>query len=85
MREMVHKINRQLKQEKISTKENQTKIVELEKKIIALGIDPKDPTAMGELVKQKDTKIKVLRKRLNLPKSQHVQTPKLQANHEEKE
>jgi hypothetical protein len=67
MREMVHKINRQLKQEKIATKENQTRIVELEKKIIALGIDPKDPTSMGELVKQKDTEIKVLRKRIKPP------------------
>jgi hypothetical protein len=43
MREMVHKINRKLKQEKISTKENQTNIVELEKKIISLGIYPKHP------------------------------------------
>jgi hypothetical protein len=29
---------------------------------------------VGELVKQKDIEIKVLRKRLNLPKAQHVQT-----------
>jgi hypothetical protein len=40
---------------------------------------------MGELVKQKDTKIKVLRKRINLHESQHVQTPELQSIHEEKE
>jgi len=43
MTEMVQKINIKLKQEKIATKENQTKIVELEKKIIALGIEPKYP------------------------------------------
>lgn len=59
--------------------------MELEKKIIALGIDPKDPTAMGELVKQKDNKIKVLKMRLNLLEAQHWQTAELQAIHEEKE
>jgi hypothetical protein len=64
---------------------HQTRIVELEKNIIALGINPKDPIYMGELVKQKDTEIKVLRKRLNLPEAQHVQTPELQASYEEKE
>ena len=81
---MVHKINSQLKQDKVSTKENQMNIVELENKIIALGIYTKYPTSMGELVKKKDTEIKCLRKRFNLHKSQHVQTPKLQASHEEK-
>jgi hypothetical protein len=82
---MVHNINRPLKQEMVSTKENKTKIVKIEKNIIALGIDPKDRTSMGELVKYKDTKIKVLRKRLNLLESQHVKTPELQGSHEEKE
>jgi hypothetical protein len=53
MKEMVLKINRQLKQEKVSTRSNQTRIVELEKKIIALGIDPKDPTTVGDLMKTK--------------------------------
>jgi hypothetical protein len=39
---------------------------------------------MRELVKQKDTKIKVFIKRLNLLEAQHMETPELQANHEEK-
>jgi hypothetical protein len=80
---MVHKFNRQVKQEKVATKQNQIRIVELEKKIIALVINPKYPTIVGELVKKKDTRIEAPRKMLNLPKSQHVQTPELQDIHEE--
>jgi hypothetical protein len=41
MREMVKIINRKLKKNNISTRENQTKIVDLENNIIALEIDPK--------------------------------------------
>jgi len=72
MKEMVLKINRQLKQEKVSTRDYQTRIFELEKNIIALGIDPKDPTVVGDLMKIKDTEIKFLKKRLNIPEEQNV-------------
>jgi hypothetical protein len=72
-------------QERIDTKENQTRITDIERKIIDLGIDSKDPIAMGELVKQKDTEVKFLKKMLDLSKYQHVQTPKLQASYEEEE
>jgi hypothetical protein len=68
----------------VATKANQTKVVELKNNMIGLGIDPKDLTVMGYLVKKKDIEIKVLRKRLNRPKVQQVQTREFQANHEDK-
>jgi hypothetical protein len=37
------------------------------------------------LIKQKDNEIKVLKKKLNVPDIQHVQTLELQASFEEKE
>jgi hypothetical protein len=46
----------------------------LEKKIIALGVDPK---VFEDLIKQKDTNIKALKKKLNIPKPHHVQTLEL--------
>jgi hypothetical protein len=36
-------------------------------------------------MKKNKTKIKVLKKKLNLTEAQHVKTPELQASHEEKE
>jgi trehalose-6-phosphate synthase len=80
MMENALKINKQMKQERIATKENQKRVIDLERKIIALGIDP---TVMEDLVKQKDTEIKVLKKKPNLLEARHVQTLELQASCEE--
>jgi uncharacterized protein involved in exopolysaccharide biosynthesis len=40
---------------------------------------------VGDLINQKDNEIKVLKKKLNIPDVQHVQTLELQASHQEKE
>jgi hypothetical protein len=38
----------------------------LERKIIALGENPKNPTIVGDLIKKKDNKIKVIKNKLNV-------------------
>jgi hypothetical protein len=74
-----------LRKEKIATKANKTRVEEIERKIISIGIYPKDPIVVGDLIKKKDTDIKVLKKRLNIPKAQHVQTREIQVIYKEKE
>jgi hypothetical protein len=66
-----------LTQERVATKANRIHINELERKIISLGADPKNPTVVGDLIKEKDNKINILKKNLNVPDVQHVQTPEL--------
>jgi hypothetical protein len=85
MKNMVMKIEKQLTQERVATKANRIQINELERKIISLGEDPKNMTIVGDLIKEKDNEIKILKKKINVPDVQHVQTPELQASHEEKE
>jgi hypothetical protein len=69
----------------VVTKANIIHINELERKIISLREDTKNPTVVGDLFKEKDNKINILMKNLNFPNVQHVQTPELQASHEEKD
>ena len=42
-------------------------------------------TIVGDIIKEKDNEIKILKKKVNVPNVQHVQTPKLYDSHEEKE
>jgi hypothetical protein len=66
-----------LKQERVATKANRIQINELERKIISLGEDPKNMTVVGDLIKEKDNEINILKKKINVPDVQHVQTPEL--------
>jgi hypothetical protein len=50
-----------------------------------LGENPRDEASIQALIKTKDTKIQALKKRLNIPGIDHVQTPELQAVQAEKE
>jgi hypothetical protein len=50
-----------------------------------LGANPRDEAFVQALIKTKDTKIQALKKRLNIPGIDHVQTPELQAVQAEKE
>jgi hypothetical protein len=74
---MVIKIGKQLKSERVATKANRIHINELERKIISLGEDPKNMTIVGDLIKHKDNEIKVLKKKINVPNVQDVQTLEL--------
>jgi hypothetical protein len=57
----------------------------LEKKIVALGADHKDPKVLEDMIKKKDIDIMALKKKLHILEAQHVQTPELQVSSEEKE
>jgi hypothetical protein len=45
--------------------------------VIGLGENPKDVESIQALIKTKDTEIQTLKKNLNIPRIDHVQTPKL--------
>jgi len=60
-------------------------VEEIERKIISIGIYPNHPIFVGDLIKKKDTNIKVLKKRLNIPEAQHVQTREIQVIYKEKD
>jgi hypothetical protein len=61
----------------VATKSNRIHINELERKIISLGEDPKNPIVVGDLIKEKDNEINILKKKINVLDVQHVQTPEL--------
>jgi hypothetical protein len=68
------KIRNQLKQEKLSNKTKQMRVEELEQWVIDLGENPQDATSIQALMKIKDIKIHALKKKLNIPRIDHVQT-----------
>jgi chromosome segregation ATPase len=79
------KIRNQLKQEKLANRTKQMRVEELEQWVMDLGENPQDATSVQALMKTKDTKIQALKKRLNIPGIEHVQTPELQAIQKEKD
>jgi hypothetical protein len=79
------KLRTQLKNEKLGNRSRQTRIEELEKWIIELGANPRDEASIQALINTKDKEIQVLKKKLNIPGIEHVQTPELQAIQAEKE
>ena len=72
MKNMVIKIVKHMKQERVATKSNRIYINELERKIISLGANPKNLTIVGYLIKEKDNEIKIRKKNLNVHDVQHV-------------
>jgi hypothetical protein len=50
MKNMVIKIGKQLKQERVANKANRIQINELERRIISLGAYPKNLTTVGDLI-----------------------------------
>jgi len=66
-----------LTQERVATKANRIHINELEREIISLGEEPKNMIVVEDLIKNKNNKIKILKKKLNFLDVQHVQTLEL--------
>jgi len=67
----------QLKNEKLATRTRQIRVEELEQWVKGLGENPRDEASLQPLIKTKDIEICTLKKRLNIPGIDHVQTPKL--------
>jgi hypothetical protein len=74
---MVTKLENQLKQERVVNKERLVNIHDLEQIIISLGEDPNDKNGVKSLVKEKDKEIQVLKSKLKILASKHVQTKEL--------
>jgi hypothetical protein len=79
------KLRNQLKNEKLANRTRQIRVEELEQWVMDLGANPQDATSVQVLMKTKDTKIQALKKRLNIPGIEHVQTPELQVIQAEKD
>lgn len=82
---MVSKIERQLKHERAINRDHQTKIEILENTIINLGDVVPDQQSVQKIVKLKDTEIKILKGKLKMPVSEHVQTEEFKIVQQEKE
>ena len=48
-----------------------------------MGIDPSNYKPVKDLIKEKDNEIQILKKKLEIPNTQHIQSPKLVALQEE--
>ena len=82
---MVSKIERHMKHERAINRAHQTKIEILEKTIINLGVAVPDQQSVQNIVKSKDTEIKLLKGKLKMPVSKHVQTEEFRVVQQEKE
>ena len=70
----LHNTTAQLELEKASSQAKDNRIRSLEDIIIELGHDPKDPKAIKELLKVRDSDIATLRKMIKIPATLHPQT-----------
>jgi hypothetical protein len=66
-----------LKQEKLENRTKQMRIEELEKLVILLGENLKDVESIQSIIKTKYIEIQTLKKNLNIPGIDHVQTLEL--------
>ena len=74
----------QLKHEKVESKANLIQINNLQGDIISLGTEPNNVQATNKLLEEKDNTIQVLKKKLKVPNTQHVQSLELVALQEDK-
>ena len=71
---LVDKMEIQLKHEKVENKANLIQIKKLQGDIISLGTEPNNVQAMKNLLEDKDNTIQVLKKKLKVPNTEHVQS-----------
>ena len=85
LQSLVDKMEIQLKHEKVENKANLIQIKKLQGDIISLGTEPNNVWAMKKFLEEKDNTIQVLKKKLKVPNTQHVQYSELMIIQEEKE
>ena len=71
---LVDKMEVQLKHEKVENKANLIQIKKLEEDIISLGTEPNNVQETNKLLEEKENTIQVLKKKLKVPNTQHVQS-----------
>ena len=57
----------------------------MQKKVIELGNDPNNTKPVKDLNKEKDNELHVLKKKLKIQDTQHIQTPDIVALEEERD
>ena len=85
LQSLVDKMEIQSKHHKVGNKANLIQIMNLQGDIISLGIEPNNVQATKKLLEEKDNTIQVLKKKLNIPNTEHVQSSELFTLQEEKE
>ena len=69
---LVDKLEVQLKHEKVENKANAIQIKKLQVDIISSGNERGNTQAIKRLLEEKDNALKVLKKRLKIPSTEHV-------------
>ena len=82
---LVDKLEVQLKHEKVENKANSIQIKKLQADIISSGNETGNTQAIKRLLEEKDNALQVLKKRLKIPSTEHVQSSELLALQEEKD
>ena len=85
LQSLVHKMEIQLKHEKVESKANLIQIKKLQGDIISLATETNNVQVTKKLLEEKDNTIQVLKKKLKVPNAEHVQYSELFALKEEKE
>ena len=77
MEEKIVQLEGKLKQEREANKIWKTKIEKLEVDLIVVGEDPKDSHPIKKLLDDKEKTIQALKKKLKIPRTEHVQIEEL--------
>ena len=81
---LVDKLEVQLKHEKVENKANSIQIKKIQAYIISLGNEKDNTQAIRRMLEEKDNALQVLKKKLNIPSIEDVQSSELLALQEEK-
>ena len=82
---LVDKLEVRLKHEKVENKANAIQIKKLQEDIISLGNERDNTQEIKRLLEEKDNALQLLKKRLKIPSTEHVQSSELLALQEEKD
>ena len=82
---LVDKLEVQLKHEKVENKANAIQIKKLQTDVISSGKERGNIQVIKILLEEKDNALQVLKKRLKIPSTEHVQSSELLALQEEKD
>ena len=81
---LVDKLEVQVKHEKVENKANAIQIKKLQEDIISSGSEKDNTQAIRRMLEEKDNALQVLKKKLKIPSTEHVQSSELLALQEEK-
>ena len=82
---LVDKLEVQVKHEKVENKANAIQIKKLQADIISSGSEKYNTQAVRRMLEEKDNALQVLKKKLKIPSTEHVQSSELLALEEEKD